>query len=494
MININNYFRETESLNFKAMPEAIQKGHDYVVKATNNGENWNAYRSSEGIKKVIDLYLVELNKKAGIHKETKAAPAKAENPPRALKQRPAKTTLPKKAGKKSKKDKPQKPHAKGVEHLGEDVKFIKRFLGFHLKEKSHKQVLAYIKSLQRAIVQKLISKTSRFATEVREIQESVVGIYNKMGETAKVQINATDLARYVSIAGGEEVFLSVRLIKRFIGMTGKPLEHKPALSLLEAIDRAEKSGRLKGDPYEGNVKSIKNLLKKYQNGQKVVVSNAELNGLEGILKGCGCHKNSVRKTLVPLKKTKKHRGLSGIMTAEEIANQEFDLLPFTGKWERLIGRPEKNFTMMIHGEPSSGKTTLMMQFIKYLSSFAPVLYVSSEEYGSVTLTDKVNRYLQPIPSNISFASAVVNEDLSGFGFVVLDSINDLGLDLEGFKQLRADYPDTAFIFILQHTKDGNFRGGKEWEHEAQVVGKVSNGVISIYKNRYGVKGEMDFFN
>ena len=71
---------------------------------------------------------------------------------------------------------------------------------------------------------------------------------------------------------------------------------------------------------------------------------------------------------------------------------------------------------------------------------------------------------------------------------------NLGLQLQDYKDLRAKYPNTAFILILQHTKAGNYRGGKDWEHEIEIAGEVEEGVMTIYRNRYGVKGSLDFFN
>ena len=184
----------------------------------------------------------------------------------------------------------------------------------------------------------------------------------------------------------------------------------------------------------------------------------------------------------------------GVLTAEEVVNQHFDLLPFSGQWQALVGQPARNFTMMLHGEPGSGKTTFMLKFVKYLSSMGSVLYVSSEEFNSSTLKAKVLEYLTPLPQNVHFAMDTHSSDLSQYDFVILDSINDIGLNLEDFKAMKRAHPNTAFVLLLQHTKAGQFRGGKEWEHEAAIAGVVNEGIISIYKNRFGVKGTMNFFN
>lgn len=37
--------------------------------------------------------------------------------------------------------------------------------------------------------------------------------------------------------------------------------------------------------------------------------------------------------------------------------------------------------------------------------------------------------------------------------------------------------------IVQSTKDGDFRGGKEWEHEMDIAGEVVNRQLRLRKNR-----------
>jgi hypothetical protein len=54
----------------------------------------------------------------------------------------------------------------------------------------------------------------------------------------------------------------------------------------------------------------------------------------------------------------------------------------------------------------------------------------------------------------------------------------LGLKINEYKELRKEHPDKAFIFILQHTKAGDFKGGKDWEHIAEIAGEVHKGVVN----------------
>lgn len=189
-----------------------------------------------------------------------------------------------------------------------------------------------------------------------------------------------------------------------------------------------------------------------------------------------------------------NKGLSGVLTAEEMATRKLDLLNFFSFWNSLFGNPAKNFTMMFHGEPHNGKTIFLLKLAQYLAeNFGDVLYVSSEEFASPTMTQKVNEFLNPLPTRLHFAENLKDPNLSNYQFIILDSVNDLGLKINEYKELRKENPDTAFIFILQHTKAGDFKGGKDWEHIAEIAGEVHKGVVNVTKNRYAPKSSLDFF-
>jgi hypothetical protein len=503
MITANNYFEEVERIGVSTLPETLKRGHDLVVKSTSNGTNWDNYQSSENIKKVIDLYFQKLNEYAG----TLTHKTKTPEPPKARKASEKKSERSPKQ-KKVKETKEPK-NVKHVEHIREEVKFIKRYVGLHNKMKSPNAILAFIKALQRSIVQKLIRKTSPLAEEIQMIQNKLVQAYNKMKGEESFSINEQDLNRLVSVAGGEKVYPSITVIKRFIGLQGKDDQRKIGDFVKYLENLVEKKKLTKDDPYSDKVNAIYKSLKQ-RTGSKVSISKAELNGLEGIAKACGCKSeigkiyDAKGKKLRPCKsKTysdasrgacSHNQGLSGVLTAEEMANRKLDLLNFFSFWHSLFGSPARNFTMMFHGEPHNGKTIFLLKLAQYLAeNFGEVLYVSSEEFASPTMTKKVSEFLTPLPSRLHFAENLQAPDLSQYQFIILDSVNDLGLKISEYKELRKEHPDKAFIFILQHTKAGDFKGGKDWEHIAEIAGEVHKGVVNVTKNRYAPKNALDFF-
>ncbi len=538
MLTLSNYQQTIESQDINSWPPSLKEGHEFFL------ESVEFYNEDNDIREAIDLYLDKLNEYISYRKDNKysiikdfynqlsshalLALQKGKLPPDKLKlldklnidlEELIKYAQKIKGAKQSKsikiKNAPKEPVSiKNVEALDEEVKFIKRFIGFHRKLKPIGTVLSFIKSLQRAIIQKQIKKTSAYAKDILTIQDKLVKVYNNRSSDNDVQIeiNDKDLARYVGIAGGEAVYKSVGIIKRFIGMQGKELEADKFEAFKKALNKANIDTE---DPYADKVKDIVEHLKRYKSG-KLSVSAQELNGLKGVLKGCYCNLgiiyNTNGKELRRCKSKKysdsgrgacsHHKGLlkskkalNGIMTVGEVASMEFKKLNFTGKWAELMGQPAPNFDMMLFGQPGSGKTTLLLLFGHYLATnFGDVLYISGEEYNSSPLTDKTQK-LPSFPSNFHIFKNLKNlpVELSAYQFVILDSITDLGVGLDEYKVMREESPETAFILILQTTKDGKFKGGKEWEHEVEVAGEVDNGMVRIYKNRYGVKGAINFF-
>src|SRR6266498_2408387 len=69
MIATNNYFKQIDSIDFSSLPEAFKKGHEFLVRATDNGNSWTSYQSSDAIKKTIDIYLAKLNEFVNANKE-----------------------------------------------------------------------------------------------------------------------------------------------------------------------------------------------------------------------------------------------------------------------------------------------------------------------------------------------------------------------------------------------------------------------------------------
>lgn len=497
MITTKNYFEQARNISLSTLPSNLKGGYNFTKEVTENHTTWNYYHADADIKAAVDEYLANLT-------DYLKSSTTRDNTAPVTKQPIQAETLSTPARLSTKKAKP-------VERIREEVKFVKRYIGLHNKVKSPESILTFIKSLQRAIAQKLIRKTSPYAKEIKMIQDKLIQVYNKMKGEESFAINAKDLNRLVAIAGGEKVYPSITVIKRYIGLQGSK-DEKKIDAFIRHVENLKKTKKLTAnDPYADKVNALYKSITQ-RKGRKVALTKTTLNGLEAIVDTCSrqkglgkiyetdghplrpCHKGTY--TDAPAKGACSHnKGLKGVLTAEEMATRELDLLNFTSFWHRLFGAPAKNFTMMFHGEPHNGKTIFLLKLGQYLAEqFGEVLYVSSEEFSSTTMTKKVNEFLTPRPQRLSFSENLDTPDLSDYQFIILDSVNDLGLKVNDYKELRKEHPDTAFIFILQHTKAGDFKGGKDWEHIAEIVGEVHKGTVTITKNRYAPRNSLDFFS
>ena len=184
---------------------------------------------------------------------------------------------------------------------------------------------------------------------------------------------------------------------------------------------------------------------------------------------------------------------TGIMNSWDSQNYQYDMYPFTGEWEALMGRPSIPFACMVYGKPKNGKSIFSIQFAKYLSeNFGTVLYVAAEEGFSYTLQKKLTEFGMH-NQNLHFGNyreiEPLRQALNGqkFDFVFLDSVNYMNLTPEQIEELKAENPETSFITINQATKNGGARGSLVMEHNCDVIIEVIQGV-AYHRGRFQEAG------
>ena len=183
------------------------------------------------------------------------------------------------------------------------------------------------------------------------------------------------------------------------------------------------------------------------------------------------------------------------MSSEAFSKMQFTSLGLKGKWLSLIGDPSERWNMMVWSKPGKGKSTLMIEFAKYLAyEFGKkVLYVAKEEGFGATLKDKFVR-MAAIDPLITIASEMP-ASLGGYNYVVIDSVTSLKLNTDDLTVLTKKYPTINFIFIFQATVDGNYRGDKEAEHLVDVSIVINEqGMATCQKTRFGGKGTVSVFD
>jgi hypothetical protein len=491
MITVENIISEYSDIGQTILPDALKKEEFEFIR-----ENIDLYNEDETIKKYIDTFVEKLNEV--VNKPTPEKKFKEKQP------KPSKTPKEPVEEKKT-----EDPVTSSVEKVSPDVSFIKRYVGLHGKTKDKAQILNLLNSLQKAIIEKRIRKTSVYASEIKNIQQQLIKCYNQMGNTIKVTLDENTLEEYSQIAHSQKTMLSVTYIKQYIGIHGKKDVKDKAKSLLARIEKAIESGKIPDTcPYWNEILEIKSSLEKYLGNKSKVPAIAE-NTLNGIMSWMA-ERHQKKQVAKYLQKIYEERGLRGvdpkpsedittikpddIISSENLAKLSFKTIGFTGKWLNLIGDPSERFTAMFYGGPGCGKSTLAMEFAYYLAKehSRKVLYIANEEKVSKTLQDKL-KMVQGNHPNLNFVGVLRKDKFNEYDCIFIDSVNTLNITPIDMEQIAASHPRLSIIYICQTTKEGQYRGSREFEHFADVVIRVEQGVARAEKNRFGGRTELNIF-
>lgn len=501
MITKENYFDFSSKLDFDALPEALRNGHKLTQGAAKN--DWSAFNTNENIRRVVNAYFEKLNQWVNKNPQQESKPVEPARPESKL--RAQKKTA---ASKQKKTESIEETHAEGVEKVSPEVAFIKRYAGLHGKVKTQDEILRFLSSLQKAILEKKIRKTSPFAAEIEKIQDQLIKCYEKMGESVEIKIESKTLQHYLEIAGSQKSMLSVSYIRQYINLHGKKNVKDKAKALMQHIKKAVEQNKLTNeDPYTERLDAVFQSLKKYVNGDSLTpqISKSELNGLMGIFSYIEKRRRK--------KKVAKHlhriyeieRGMSGtddpaddgdmmlgeesrVIPSTELAGMEFKTIGLQGKYRELIGDPSVGFSAMVFGLPKSGKSTLCLDFAKHLAEHhGKVLYCAIEEKFGYTLKEKLERLKAEHPR--LYVSENIPENISGYDFVFIDSVSRANLSIDALNQLRKNNPHVSFIFIFHTTKNGQFRGQNQFAHDVDVIIEVKDGEAKA-NGRFGIGNDI----
>jgi hypothetical protein len=490
MITANNYYNQINSIGANQLPPTLLKSHELVNKVTQDGSSWETYNGNSTIKRMIDLYFTKLNEYAEQHKPKQTV--KKEAPKREQKTLKEKSNIvPQAKTVKAKKV----DTANQVERIEDELKFIKRFTLLNGKTKTAEQVLGFLNSVQKAIIEKRIRKTSPYAAEIKIIQEKLVQTYNAMGTSIQIHLKPETLTKMIKLVKSEKVMPSIKFIKRYVSLQGKVHVKEKAKKLFEDMEKAVKQGVLtKSDKYADKVNAmylnLHNLIHKPKEHDALDISKHELNGLMGILNSCGCGCNGLDGIE---DEEEPSRPTNQIMNSVDFAKMQFNSIGFTGKWLDFIGDPAQGFTAMVFGKPKMGKSYLCIDFAGYLSrNHGKVLYVAKEEKLDATLQKKLNDTNVKNPN--LFVSDYLPDSLSEFDYVFLDSVNKMELQPNDLEALKTNFPNVSFIYVFQTTKEGNFRGSNHFQHDVDVVIEVPEKGRATQNGRFNQGGEMQIFD
>ncbi|SFC80540.1 hypothetical protein SAMN05421780_11036 [Flexibacter flexilis DSM 6793] len=214
--------------------------------------------------------------------------------------------------------------------------------------------------------------------------------------------------------------------------------------------------------------------------------------------------DNVKKALQKLKnstmegvRVKEKKPEKEVMSLAEAKSVNHETITLPEKYASVIGKPTKRaFSILAHGKQGCGKTTYMLPLADFLAAnYGKTVYVTSEEFDTGTLAQKINDLKIKSP-NLDFAVSLAAINPNNYKCIFIDSKDNIGLKIDYWREIKRKYPETSFVIISQATKQGNFRGSQEWPHELDCHITMDNGVASTVgnKNRYGQHGEWDIFN
>lgn len=378
------------------------------------------------------------------------------------------------------------------ESVFKSIQFIKRYVSLHGKAGVKEKAAKLYEQLNRAVKKGKIVKDDKYAVKLNEIWKSLKEfLEDKKAKT--LPMNSAELNGLLGFLGehgkARKLYDTHEKKLKTIKTKGNIITFKKTFyprgtanqgytQILVTGLKKDKSGAVKieGQWYDSDwYKNMDDLLNAINWEWMEQVHSGD------DLEGCECGLNGT------------DEGASNkLMSSMEFADMTFNSIGFTGKWKELIGDPAPGFTAMVFGRPKMGKSYLSVEFAGYLArNHGKVLYVAREEGLDKTLQIKLNDKNVKHPN--LFVSDYLPEDLSGYDFIFLDSVNKLGLAPSDLDSLRRTYRGKSFIFVFQTTKGGNFRGKNEFQHDVDVVIEIPELGKAVQFGRYNQGGEMDIF-
>ncbi len=429
-ITTKNYFKAIKDVGFENLPEVLKKSHMVIMTKTDEGKDWSIYDHDADVKRVFDLAFEKLEEFI----DDKGNLSGTHEHPMITR---------------------AKEDAEGYKYLPLDK--LKMIYRLECDAELEDGLTPEIKIRKPALEKAIAEKEGRLSPEK---QEST---------------------------------LAMKFVKRFLLLSGKTHQKKEIEGFLNDVQEAIKGKEIvKDDALSKEVLLIQNKLLSLENtmGKSIKVELSPAT------------KKQLQTALNKIKTKPKKKSLDGIeeeakpkqnlMSSIEFANLHFNSIGFTGKWLDLIGDPSPGFTAMVFGKPKMGKSYLCVDFAGYLArNHGTVLYVANEEKLDATLQMKLND--KDVKHENLFVSDYLPEDLSNYQFIVLDSVNKLGLNPKDLENLKRKNPGKSFIFIFQTTKDGNFKGANSYQHDVDVVIEIPERGRATQFGRFNQGGEMSIF-
>lgn len=186
------------------------------------------------------------------------------------------------------------------------------------------------------------------------------------------------------------------------------------------------------------------------------------------------------------------------LTAGQILSIKQKSITLGGEWGNCLGTIGRHGMVLVWGGSGSGKSSGVMMLARELCKFGRVLYVSMEEGFSLSFQQSLRRFgLEKAGPMFNAIEGCGFEDLTrrlfrrkSAEFVVIDSIQYIGLNYKKYCFLKAQFPNKLFILISHacgRQPDG--RGAVSIMYDADVKIWVEGGKAFTRGRFFGPTGE-----
>jgi len=143
-----------------------------------------------------------------------------------------------------------------------------------------------------------------------------------------------------------------------------------------------------------------------------------------------------------------------IFSVKSMKEKKFHTLELDEFYAKLMGKPERKFTMMCYGESGSGKSVFLMQFSNYFAkTFGKSLYNSHEEGANQTIQDRINNFGIDA-SKLFIADAMTFDEMctviekNYYRLVIIDSVKYMGFTFNQLRELRKRFANRLLCICI----------------------------------------------